>query len=236
MTLRVAALDGLDLRLGREPWAFAEASRAAIEAHWRDMVAKHPYLWNGDVLISVAAEVRDNILVGRFARTDYASFVAWRDWGWPDRGARNCFGVPALVTSDGALVYGIMGEATLNGGLCYPPSGSLEMRDVEADGVIDIRRSIRIEVAEETGLDIGKARSGRLVAIFDAQRLAVVESLWLEHDFAWVAAQFAAHRAADPDPELAAIVAIRSSSQIDATMPPYAQEIVRLFERDGMIR
>ena len=229
MTIRVEPLAGLDLRLEPGGWAFATAERSRIAAHWRTRLAANPHLWNGNALICTAADVTGQVLSARFAITDYASFVAWRDWGWPDRDARNCFGVPVAVSADGALLFGIMGERTLNPGKCYPPSGSLERRDVLADGRVDIEGSMRIELAEETGLDANEAKAGPMLAIFDGQRLAVARSLEFPHSFATLAQRFAAHAAADAHPELAAIEAIRSRSQIDSRMPGYAQEIVRIF-------
>lgn len=229
MTIRVERLCGLDLRLGAVAWAFASAERQRIDAHWRTCVTANPHLWNGEVLICMAADVQDGVLSARFAATDYASFVAWRDWGWPDRGVRNCFGVPAAISADGALLFGIMGPSTLNGGMVYPPSGSLERRDVRSDGTVDIRGSMHIELAEETGLDAAVARPGALLAIFDDQRLAVVEELVFPHGFAALEETFLRHTRDDPNPELVGLEAIRSASQIDSRMPGYAQEIVRQF-------
>jgi hypothetical protein len=229
MTIRVEALKGLDLRLGAGGWAFATVERKRIDAHWQSCAEANPRLWNGDVLICTGAEVTAGILSARFAMTDYASFIAWRDWGWPDPSVRNCFGVPAVTSADGALLFGIMGSHTLNSGRAYPPSGSLEARDVLADGSVDIRGSIRTELLEETGLDAGLARPGRMLAIFEGQRLAVVEQLSLPLDFAEIEAAFQRHTQGDPNPELMGIEAIRSSSQIDSRMPGYAQEIIRLF-------
>ena len=228
--MRLERLSGLDLRMGAGPWAFANAERQRIDAHWRKLVVANPKLWNGEVLICTSAEVSDGVLSARFAATDYASFVAWRDWGWPDRGVRNCFGVPAAVSADGALVFGVMAPFTLNGGMAYPPSGSLEMRDVGPDGTVDIRGSIRTELAEETGLDAAVARSGALLAIFEGQRLAVVEVLAFPNPFSEMEDIFHRHTSGDPDAELSAIEAIRAVSQIDSRMPEYAHEIIRQFQ------
>jgi 8-oxo-dGTP pyrophosphatase MutT (NUDIX family) len=235
VSVRVEVLTGLDLRLSSAPWGFAVSERAAIETHWLGVAAQLPEAWNGAVLICTAAEVNGGRLEARFAQTDFASFVAWRDWGWPDQPACNCFGAPACITTDGALVLGVMGSHTLNAGRTYPPGGSLEPRDVTPDGRVDIRGSIRKELAEETGLDGAAARPGELLAIFDGHRLAVVETLWLPFDFAAVSAIFEDHQQRQAKPELAGIVGVRSSAQIDPTMPPYAQEMIRRFATAGLI-
>lgn len=226
---RIEPISGLDLRLEARPWAFAAQERPRIDAHWRSLAAANPRLWNGEVLICTEAAVAAGVLSARFAVTDYASFLAWRDWGWPDRSVRNCFGTPAILTADGALVYGVMGRHTSNAGLVYPPSGSLEPRDVTDDGRVDLHSSIALELAEETGLEAKAATPGPLLAVFEGQRLAIAQTLRFDLPFAALAAHFAAHAAAQEAPELSGLLAIRSSSQIDSRMPGFAQEIVRFF-------
>ncbi|MCB1380063.1 MAG: NUDIX hydrolase [Alphaproteobacteria bacterium] len=227
--IRVEPIVAADLRLDEGGWDFAEAERAAIAAHWRAVIAEKPFLWNGKVLICTGAAVNDGVLSARLALTDFASFVACRDWGWPDPGASSCFAVPAVVSADGALLVGIMGPRTLNEGKAYPPSGSLEPRDVAADGRVDLRASMVAELREETGLDLGQAAAGPMVAIFEGPRLAVAQRHDLPLDFAEMEAVFQLHNAAEEDPELSAIEAIRNRSQIDSRMPFYAQEIIRQF-------
>ncbi|MBI2717449.1 MAG: hypothetical protein HYX36_01625 [Rhizobiales bacterium] len=235
MSPRLEALTGLDLRLGQGSWDFAEAEKPRIEDHWRKRLAENPHLWNGEVLICRTAAVTGGMLAAEFSVSDYASFLAWRDWGFPDPSARNCFGVPAVLSADGALLFGVMGARTLNAGKVYPPSGTLERRDVRADGTVDIRHSMHVELAEETGLDAGEAEAGPLFAIFDGQRLAVVEAYRFAEDFGGLAARFARHQETDAEAELAAIEAIRGTSQIDSRMPLYAQEIIRYFTSAGVL-
>jgi len=226
---RIEPVSSLDLRLEARPWAFAEHERPRIDAHWRTLAAANPRLWNGEVLICTEAAVVAGTLSARFAVTDYASFVAWRDWGWPDRSVRNCFGTPAILTADGALVYGVMGRHTSNAGLVYPPSGSLEPRDVTPGGGIDLEGSIAHELAEETGLDVAAAEAGPWLAVFEGQRLAIARTLRFDLSLAAIAERFAAHAGAQETPELSSLLAIRSTSQIDSRMPGFAQDIVRFF-------
>lgn len=227
--MHAASVERIDLRMSGHGWDFAAAERRRIDAHWHEVVAERPYLWNGDVLICVTAELSGGLLSARFARTDFASFVAWRDWGWPDRAARSCFGVPVVMSSDGALLVGVMGPKTLNEGKVYPPSGSLEPRDVDASGGVDIGHSMAVELREETGLDLATALAGRSVAIFEGQRLAVARRYDFAMTFAEIEEVFRRHNAAESNPELARIQAIRYISQIDARMPDYAHEIIRQF-------
>lgn len=229
MSIRVEILSGLDLRMAAGGWDFADAERARIDAHWQQLVSVNPALWNGVVLMCTEAQVAGGVLSARFAETDYASFIAWRDWGWPDRSVRNCFGVPVLRSSDGALLFGVMGSNTLNPGWRYPPSGSLERRDVLADGRVDIVGSMAAELTEETGIGLSGTQPGPMVAIFEGQRLAVAQRFSATDEFAQLLDIFCRHTMAGSAHELSAVEAIRSAAQIDAAMPPYAQEIVRIF-------
>jgi hypothetical protein len=122
-----------------------------------------------------------------------------------------------------------MGGHTLNAGQLYPPSGSLEPRDVLSDGTIDLAGSLAAELQEEAGLEVKAAREGAKLAIFDGQRLAVVQALHFPQSFAEIDEGFRAHVAAEERPELVSLVAIRNASQIDSRMPGFAQEIVRYF-------
>src|SRR5205823_14577480 len=157
-------------------WAFAERERTRIDAHWRELVAANPALWNGKVLISRDIELAEGCLAGRFLTTDFASFVAWRDWGRPDRSVCNCFGSAVVLSNDGALIYGRMSQATLNPGRVYPPGGSLEPSDIKPDGTVDVLGSMMRELEEETGLKAADAAWGECIAIFDDYRLALARA------------------------------------------------------------
>lgn len=224
---RVVTVASLDLRMSPRRWDFADAERARIDAHWRAVVARQPALWNGRILMCSDAWVDRDCLRVRFFETDYASFVAWRDWGWPDRTVGNCFGSAVIRSSDGALVYGRMAPQTLNPGLVYPPGGSLEPGDVGGDGRVDILASIARELREETGLDAARAEPGDLFAVFDGGRLSVAQVLNFGQTADDLAARIEHHRASETEPELAGAVVLRSTAEIDPAMPGYAAQIVR---------
>lgn len=225
----VVPITGLDLRLSERGWDFADAERKAIAAHWQELVTAKPGLWNGTVLLCREAEVAGGVLSARFMVTDYASFVAWRDWGRPDTSVWSCFGVPLVISADGGLLIGVMGGWTLNAGKAYPPSGSLEPRDVMPDGTIDLPGSMATELHEETGLVLAEAVPGEMVAVFDGPRIAVVRRHVFPHPFAVIETRFHHHAATDPHRELERIEAVWNSSQVDPRMPPYAVSIIRHF-------
>src|SRR5689334_10916768 len=127
MNRKPVPISSLDLHLHPGAWPFAEAEKLRITEHWRKLAEANPRIWNGDVLICTGAKIADAVLTGRFLKTDYASFVAWRDWGWPDKSVSNLFGSAIVHSADGALLYGRMAGHTLNPGKIYPPGGPLEM-------------------------------------------------------------------------------------------------------------
>src|SRR6266702_2532343 len=100
---RVTALD-----LAVKPWAwpFAQARRAEIDAHFAEKQREKPALWNGRVLLGRNPVLSGERFSASYFETDFASFLAWRDWGFPDKGVFNGFGMGALLASDGAFAPG----------------------------------------------------------------------------------------------------------------------------------
>lgn len=97
-------------------------------------------------------EIAGTGLRGSFLETDYASFLAWRDWGFPDPTVKNCFALAGILTSDNAFLTGVMAAHTANAGRVYFPGGTLDPSDFIA-GKVNIESSMRRELTEETGLD-----------------------------------------------------------------------------------
>ncbi len=228
---RIVPVSELRLGVSDAGWDFAAKYRAEIGRHWQLVAAEKPALWNGEVLLCTEAEVRDGVFIATLVKSDYASFIAWRDWGRPDQSVRNCFGVPAVFSNDGALLIGVMSGWTLNAGKAYPPSGTLEPKDIGSDGTVDVAGSMRGELLEETGLDLAEARAGEIVAIFEGPRLALARRYDFALSFAQMQARFARHQALEETPELAAIEAAWNGTQVDARMPGYAQDIIGYFHR-----
>ena len=147
-----------DVRSARHPpstWDFAVSEGGRIAAHWEKLATANPHLWNGGLLMCHRADVIDGIFHGSFFMTDYAGFVAWRDWGYPGTRVYNCFGVATVRARDGALLYGRMAAHTLNPGMVHPPGGSLGPDDVRDDGSVDLKGSIIRELREETWTQCG---------------------------------------------------------------------------------
>ena len=218
----------LDLQLTADPWDFALTERMRIDAHWAALTTANPGLWNGEVLMCGHVTLVDGALKARFIRSDYASLVAWRDWAWEASKALNGFGSAAVMSCEGALLFGRMAAHTLNAGRVYPPGGSLEPGDVLADGRVDVSGSIARELAEETGLDVKDAEQGGFLAIFDdRRRLALAQILRFPNSSAKLAERVRDYIAREHKPELAGVEMIVRRSQIDASMPGFAQELAQ---------
>src|SRR5256885_11737860 len=144
-------VSALDLVVEAWTWPFAEARRAEIAAHFADKQREKPALWNGRVLLGRNPVFAGDSFSAEYFETDFASFLAWRDWGFPDQDVFNGFGMGALRSSDGAFVLGEMGAHTANAGRVYFPSGTPDLDDVR-DGAVDIPGSVAREAEEETGL------------------------------------------------------------------------------------
>jgi 8-oxo-dGTP pyrophosphatase MutT (NUDIX family) len=177
------------------------------------------------------SDIENRRLIGRFFETDFASFVAWRDWGWPDRSIFNCFGSAVILSSDGAVLMGRMSARTLNAGKVYPPGGSLEPRDLLGNGEIDVLGSIARELKEETGLAAEDARPAGLIAVFDEQRISIAHGLRFSLTAGELIAAAEHHWQSDEQPELDGLVVVRDLSQLDSSMPGYAKDIARYYLR-----
>jgi hypothetical protein len=223
-SLLIEDVTRLDLKLTDNQWAFAQNERQRIDAHWQQLVESNDMLWNGDILIAQDVFLGDGLLSARFAVSDYASYVAWRDWGHPDKKVFNIFAMPALKTKDNILVFAEMASHTLNGGKIYPPGGTLEMRDVNERGEIDLPGSMIIEVKEESGFDLATAKPGGSYAIMDGQRIAFMRQYRCEETFADLKLLFAKH--VDAHKELKRLVPIRTRKDVSDAMPVYAAAVV----------
>ena len=148
----------LDLDVQPWSWPFAMQRRAEISAHFAGKQREKPQIWNGRVLLARNPVFTGSGFRAGYFETDFASFLAWRDWGFPDRDIFNGFGMGALRCADGAFVLGEMGQHTANAGRIYFPSGTPDLDDI-SDGTVDMAGSVAREVAEETGLTAADYRA-----------------------------------------------------------------------------
>jgi 8-oxo-dGTP pyrophosphatase MutT (NUDIX family) len=219
--VRVVAVERLELAFVPRPWPFAVVRRAQIDDHFAALKRERPALWNGRVLLMHEYGFAPDAFHGAFFETDFASLVAWRDWGFPDAGVTNCFAQGAVRCLDGAFILGVMGAHTANAGRIYFPSGTPEPHDV-IEGRVDMNGSLAREVAEETGLAAGdyEAEPGWLAVVADA-RIALIKILLAGTRADDLRARIRAHLARQAEPELADVHIVRGPGDLDPMMPVF---------------
>jgi 8-oxo-dGTP pyrophosphatase MutT (NUDIX family) len=211
----------LDLTFQPRRWPFAEQRRPEIDAHFALKRIEKPHLWNGRILLARDPDFAADRFSARYFEADFASFLAWRDWGFPDSGVFNGFGMGALRCSDGAFVLGEMGQHTANAGRIYFPSGTPDLDDIR-DGAVDIPGSVAREVEEETGLTPADYRAvPHWDCVVAGAAIAMIRMLNVDVSGDALRARIEANLARQSQPELSAIHLVRETSDLTASMPRF---------------
>jgi 8-oxo-dGTP pyrophosphatase MutT (NUDIX family) len=216
----------LDLGLQQRLWPFADERRSEIDAHFALKQAEKPQLWNGRILLGRAPAFAGDRFSASYFEADFASFLAWRDWGFPDRDVFNGFGMGALRCSDGAFVLGEMAQHTANAGRIYFPSGTPDLDDL-SDGAVDIQGSVAREVEEETGLRPADYRAGtHWDCIVSGAAIAMIRILDVDMTAEALRARIEANLARQSQPELSAIHLVRATSDLTSAMPRFVTAFI----------
>jgi 8-oxo-dGTP pyrophosphatase MutT (NUDIX family) len=207
---RAAPVARCDLRIVDEAWAFAALHASDIDAHWQCRRAENPGFFNGDVhLLSDFTLDGTRAFKGRFLRTDFKSFLYWRETGWRDRQVMDAFGSALIFSADGQVLLGQQHDGHLNSGLTYLPGGFIDLRDVGPGGAIDIEGSVRREVSEETGLDTRTfTRTEGYVIAVSGPLLSIAVGWRSGLNAAELAHAARRHIESEPDSELASVVTL----------------------------
>jgi len=215
----------LDLALEPWPWPFAEQRRAEIDAHFAVKQREKP-IWNGRVLLGRDPVFSGERLRASYFEADFASFLAWRDWGFPDTSVFNGFGMGALRASDGAFALGEMGQHTSNAGRVYFPSGTPDLDDISGD-TVDIAGSVAREVLEETGLAPSDYHAAaHWDCVVSGRAIAMIRILDVDLPGEALRARIEANLARQQQPELSAIHLVRSRRDLTAAMPRFVAAFV----------
>jgi 8-oxo-dGTP pyrophosphatase MutT (NUDIX family) len=206
-------------------WPFANERRAEIDAYFAARWIEKPQLWNGRVLLARNPVFSQGVFRASYFETDFASFMAWRDWGSPGSGVFDAFGMGALRGSDGAFVLGEMASHTANAGKIYFAAGTPDLDDVKGE-TVDIAGSVAREVEEETGLTPADYRADAdWHCVVCGAAIAMIRRLNVDMPGERLRAKIKASLATQHQPELADIHLVRAAGDITGAM----QRLVTVF-------
>jgi hypothetical protein len=229
---RIVEVAQLDFAYLPAPWPFAEERRAEIGEHWAKRTAAQPSLFNGRVLLlgrhEFAVGSDGAVLRGDYFETDFNAFLAWRDFGFPDRTVCNGFSMAALQASDGAFLLGEMSAHTMNAGAIYFAAGTPDPSDIVGDRV-DLGLSVMREMTAETGLLASEvAAEPGWVVVYAPPRIACMKITRVAEIAERLKARIEANLAADPQSELVRMHIARDARDIDEKrMPAFIVDFLR---------
>jgi 8-oxo-dGTP pyrophosphatase MutT (NUDIX family) len=223
----VLPIERLEVGFVRQPWRFADERRGEIDAYFAERQRRNPALWNGRVLMLGDFVVHDGIFRGACFDVDYASFISWQDWDFPDKRVHDCFAMGTILSSDGAFLLGEMASHTFHAGQIYFPCGTPDLNDVAVDRV-DFEGSIARELKEETGLGVAEftAESG-WYTVLGGPAVAFMKLLRARETAAALRARILDHLAREDVPELVDIRVVRGEDDLDPAMPPFVISYLR---------
>jgi hypothetical protein len=225
------------LRVAHRPWAFADGEAEAIATYWRRRRAESPVLFNGEIYLCSALAIDGAVLKAELLKTDFASYLYWRETGYRDGSMLDVFGSALVRAADGALMLGVQRPGNVNAGIACLPGGFIDERDVASNGTIDIEASIRREIGEEAGLGDGElARTPGYLVIDARPQVSIAATYRAGLPATALRAKVLEHLARDPDPELADMVAIASAdAPREHEMPEHVEVLITALFGDSAV-
>ena len=216
----------LDMRYRPWTWPFAVERRVDIDAHFASKQAEKPGLWNGRVLLGRNPVFSGDRFSADYFETDFASFLAWRDWGFADNSVFNGPGMGALRANDGAFVLGEMAAHTANAGRIYFAAGTPDLDDLR-DGIVDIAGSVAREVEEETGLTAADYRAdGPWHCVVSDGIIPIIRLLQVDLPGEALRARIECNLALQQSPEFSAIHLVRGPADFTPAMPRFVTAFI----------
>lgn len=220
----------IDLRMIDEPHPYFLMERDNIAENWEQEISANPALYDGRMMLSRTVQIREGVISGEAHVVPFSAFLLWRKTR-PVASAIHLFGLPVVISSDGAVIAIRMGEHTSNPGCVYCAAGSLDPGDVR-DGLCDLDGNMAREVLEETGIALSDAES---VSAFHALHDRGVITVFRAYRFSATAAELieriAVHIAQEQEPEIDEALAIRSADPqlhlYSPFMPPILEWVFR---------
>jgi hypothetical protein len=210
-----------------ERWQFETDNRPQIEKFWKKARDENPALHNGEVYMLTHWSVNADRLDGIVQPATYASFLYWRDRGYPETGARNCFGSSVLRSREGHILFGRMAPHTATAGLVYPIGGSFGDEDVR-DGMLHVETNIERELLEETGLTPKDAsRHEGYICVEEGPRISLAAQFVFDCTSSELRRRIQSHLDTSDDPELDEVVIFRRRAFVrHHRMPEFARMLV----------
>jgi 8-oxo-dGTP pyrophosphatase MutT (NUDIX family) len=216
----------LDLKYRPWAWPFVIERRADIAAHFAGLQIEKPELWNGRILLARNPVFNGDRFSAEYFEADFASFLAWRDWGFADKGVFNGFGMGALRGNDGTFLLGEMAAHTANAGRIYFPAGTPDLDDLRG-GTVDIAGSVARETEEETGLTAADYRAdARWNCVVYGSLIAIIKILEVDMPGEALRARIEANLATQRSAELSAVHLVRDQRDFNAAMPRYVTAFI----------
>jgi 8-oxo-dGTP pyrophosphatase MutT (NUDIX family) len=226
LPLTIHRVTQLDMRYGKWTWPFAVERRADIDAHFAAKQAEKPKLWNGRVLLGRNPVFTVDRFSADYFEADFASFLAWRDWGFIDKSVFNGPGMGALRGNAGAFVLGEMAAHTANAGRIYFAAGTPDLDDLR-DGMVDIPGSVAREVEEETGLTAADySADGPWHCVVMDGVIAIIRILDVNLPGEALRAKIERNLAGQQSPEFSAIHLVRGVSDFTPAMPRFVTAFI----------
>ena len=221
----------INVRVSHEPHPYFLSHKTEIAANWASEVAANPALFDGRMLLMRTVAMREGLVSGECHIVPFSTFLLWRKTR-PAGTALHLFGLPVIVSSDGAVIAIRMAQHTANPGRVYCAAGSLDANDIRA-GYCDIEGNMAREVLEETGLSLSEAKT---VSGFHGLYDQDVVTLFRVYHFADTAVELieriAAHIAIDPEPEIETALAIRTADPGQHPYPSFMPLVLEwVFDR-----
>ncbi|MDH7799670.1 MULTISPECIES: NUDIX hydrolase [unclassified Beijerinckia] len=228
MNVTIEAVDAIESTYVPREWAFALERKAEIDAHWAKLTTQKPLLYDGRVLLMDHWEIVERngmrVLRTRHFSTDYRSFLAWRDFGFPDPAVRNCFAAAALLSRDDVFLLGEMASHTANAGKVYFAAGTPDMGDVQGDEAgarVDLAGSVLRELAEETGITAEQVQcEARWTVVFEGPRVGCMKIVRSPLDAAALMAQVDQFLRSDPQAELVRLHQVSTNGDLRPDIMP----------------
>lgn len=229
----IVRLSRVEARVEPYDWAFARENAALIAAHWAEISAGKPAMFNGRVMLQHRAAIRDGVFEAGYFETDYAAFLTWRDVGHPGPIIRNGFAMAALRANDGAFLCGKMGEHTANAGKVYFAAGTPDREDMRPDRTLDLAGSVTRELGEETGLRVDEVAVGEgWTALIEPGRVAFMREVRINLSAEAARALMLDRMSALEEEELSDIVIVRDLAETEKhDMPPFMRRyLAHMFD------